>query len=679
MPACRAVSASAAAQARRAQNARTANAQSAGNRRGSQLEIDRRVSAVEAALQIPSTAKAPGPSAEPEKPAGPLARCCRRVLDFLDQTWLQTLQYLVFLFVFQSLTGTIRMRAEFYFDKYLTDTFIENTFDSAHNRFEDVRRVSDIWEWTSNVLVAGIFSNADEGEAWPDGDGPFSLQGATPLSTAEVVDQANTISYTQGIIIKQVRAEPLVDSSTCYANHTCYGSGAEVEGDKSTFGYGPYAGKFVWWSHKDLGANPEGIASASPLSLRQFSSSGFVAAYLPFFSNQSLPDQNGTAAEVLDYRPFEATPSNGRAPNYYCARSTINGFDFVQRCNPNIEANDAIARDMMDQMLTELKRGHWVDHKTRLVTISMQVRNNNGGVRFIVRYMFELTQMGAVLPSYDMETFIDDAQVLDDMRFWMQAALFCTAYFAFLEFIEFAQSGPIDYLGNMWNVMDWINFFLFSQVYLTMTDVLNLNDRDQLAYGQPGTNCVNKLCVEFGFYDLWEVMDASRMGKFYMSICVCIQLLKIIKFTNVIVPKMSLMTSVLAQGAYDLLFFGVIFAVSMFAFCMLFYIQLGAFMDDFYSQPASMIALAKALFGDFPFEEIIDNSRGYLNGLLFLVYLFVAVFILLSMFLAILGEAQAAVPGLADPAPRPSRILHPPLPSLPPLRPPTPSSARPRG
>jgi hypothetical protein len=109
-----------------------------------------------------------------------------------------------------------------------------------------------------------------------------------------------------------------------------------------------------------------------------------------------------------------------------------------------------------------------------------------------------------------METFIDDAQVLDDMRFWMQAALFCTAYFAFLEFIEFAQSGPIDYLGNMWNVMDWINFFLFSQVYLTMTDVLNLNDRDQLAYGQPGTNCVNKLCVEFGFYDLWEVMDASR-------------------------------------------------------------------------------------------------------------------------------------------------------------------------
>ena len=128
-----------------------------------------------------------------------------------------------------------------------------------------------------------------------------------------------------------------------------------------------------------------------------------------------------------------------------------------------------------------------------------------------------------------------------------------------------------------------------------------------------------------------------------MPICAHLQLLKIIKFTNVIVPKMSLMTSVLAKGCYDLLFFGIIFAISMFAFCMLFYIQLGSFMDDFYSQTSSVIALAKALFGDFPFEEIIDNSRGYTNGILFLVYLFVAVFILLSMFLAILGEAQAEV------------------------------------
>ena len=37
-------------------------------------------------------------------------------------------------------------------------------------------------------------------------------------------------------------------------------------------------------------------------------------------------------------------------------------------------------------------------------------------------------------------------------------------------------------------------------------------------------------------------------------------------------------------------------------------------------------------FGDFDIDEIMDNSSGYLNAILFLGYLFVAVFIMLSMF-----------------------------------------------
>jgi len=49
------------------------------------------------------------------------------------------------------------------------------------------------------------------------------------------------------------------------------------------------------------------------------------------------------------------------------------------------------------------------------------------------------------------------------------------------------------------------------------------------------------------------------------------------------------------------------------------------------------------LFGDFNIDEIFDNSAGYLNAVLFLIYLFVSVFIMLSMFFAILGESQANV------------------------------------
>ena len=142
-----------------------------------------------------------------KKPKGKVRACVSKVMDFLDQTWLQTLQYILFLYTFQSLVGTLRKSEEFYMDKYITDTFISNTFDSNHNTLATIRRVSDIWEWANTVFVPGLFSNADAGEWWPDGDGSFSLQGATPLSISDMVNEMNAFDWTQGVIFKQARAQ----------------------------------------------------------------------------------------------------------------------------------------------------------------------------------------------------------------------------------------------------------------------------------------------------------------------------------------------------------------------------------------------------------------------------------------------------------------------------------------
>ena len=66
-------------------------------------------------------AKSPSPPPEKakkeEKPKGPLMRAFCSILGFLDQTWLQTLMYIAFLFTFQTLTGAIRIGEEFYFDR----------------------------------------------------------------------------------------------------------------------------------------------------------------------------------------------------------------------------------------------------------------------------------------------------------------------------------------------------------------------------------------------------------------------------------------------------------------------------------------------------------------------------------------------------------------------------------
>ena len=302
---------------------------------------------------------------------------------------------------------------------------------------------------------------------------------------------------------------------------------------------------------------------------------------------------------MRDYRLTEAKVDNDRPPRYYCARYTTNGYHYVQKCNPDPHRNSGVTRQMMLDLLDFLKKGHWIDKQTRLVSITLQVRSNNGGMRSVTRFMFELTQMAAVLPSFDMEAMVDDPESSSKMRVYMLMALGLTAYFIMLEVVEFAQSGLSEYISNVWNVLDWANFLLFFQVFANLieVDILANRDRERLIWPTDGTpgDCGSVICNQFGFFDIWEIMHTARTAKLFMSVCVCIQLLKIIKFTNVIIPKMSLMTSVLSKGCYDLLFFGIIFAISMFAFCMLFYIQLGSFMDDFYSQTSSVIALTKAV------------------------------------------------------------------------------------
>ena len=46
---------------------------------------------------------------------------------------------------------------------------------------------------------------------------------------------------------------------------------------------------YSWWSGEELGTST--VTSASHLSGRSYSSAGFAAVYLPFFSDTYLPDQ----------------------------------------------------------------------------------------------------------------------------------------------------------------------------------------------------------------------------------------------------------------------------------------------------------------------------------------------------------------------------------------------------
>lgn len=87
------------------------------------------------------------------------------ITDFFSTTAVQTLMYMAFVGVFQMLTESLRLKEEFFLDKMIVDTFIENHFDSNHNSWESIRRIPDLWEWGNHVLWPGL-CNSTRTRTW---------------------------------------------------------------------------------------------------------------------------------------------------------------------------------------------------------------------------------------------------------------------------------------------------------------------------------------------------------------------------------------------------------------------------------------------------------------------------------------------------------------------------------
>ena len=574
----------------------------------------------------------------------------------------QTTMYVIFVGLFQCMVLCMRVKEEYFLDKHVMDRIVENHFDSSHNTFESVRRVADIWEWGNTVLWPGLFGDLGPcqdyvgnpsvtkscvDDAWPDGEGSFHMEGNTPYDVHELVMQMDKFDWSEGIIFRQVRALrgecPGQDQlGDCYP--PLPGNGI---GNTTSYGYNfthpdePLAHPFTHFDYTELGSDPSGMVSAAIPSMRVHATSGFVAFVVPFFSDTYLPYEEGGVDEVTDYRRHYVNGTNGRAARFYCVRTSTNALFIKQRCDPGSNGDGTgrltgAVRRHVEVFWNDLKRAHWIDPHTRVVALFLHLKSNHVGVRMRYTLMFELTALGAILPSYDVESRIMEKDMGNDMYMLSTIALGLVVLFCLLEFVEAYYEGLSNYLTDVWNIMDWANFLIYFMVYERIMALIAALDVDQ-------RDCSSYLCRDVGIFDDWLAMGTYRDCKLFLSFCVCIQLFKILKFASQLVPKTGLATAVLRKAAVDMIFFLFTFVISMLAFSMMLYLQLGPVMQGYMGQEDAFITLFRGLFGDFDIDDIMDNSSGYLNALLFLSYLFVAIFIMLSMFLAILAEKQVDV------------------------------------
>jgi len=182
----------------------------------------------------------------------------------------------------------------------------------------------------------------------------------------------------------------------------------------------------------------------------------------------------------------------------------------------------------------------------------------------------------------------------------------------------------------MWNLMDWAVYSLYILVFF----------RSKTYVEHVRNPVCGEICTTIGFIDDHVQALDARWLKYLLALCVCVQLLKIMKISSILVPKMGLTPSVLKKALPDMIFFSLVFAVSLFAFSNMLFIQLGTGMKEFSTQFTSLITLGRALFGDFDMTDVISNSPNCAS----------------SPTLALLGRPLCP----HGPTQRPASSLHPP-------------------
>lgn len=430
-------------------------------------------------------------------------------------------------------------------------------------------------------------------------DAPDAACGVWPLQ------RTNELFYaTHGLATSEQRAAsggPKARQGPCLPG--------EGTPDRKPFGYNythpssPLDKPFLWYSTEDIGANPEGQRSASQVAQwSDLPSSGHAIYVFPFFSDVLLPEQRGRPAELVNFRQHSLNAS--LQPAHFCVRLAWSVDEVRQLCDPNDEdgrTTGVVGRAISD-FWEETKRARFFDDKTRALTFTLPARDNNHGLRTRLVLVFQIESSLSVTSSYDLESRVDALDTAGLLAtLWSATAL--TVFFVLLELYEIWNQGWGKYLSNFWNLIDVLNYCLFALVFWSVQEMVIAS-----AHFQCGL-----LCDTVGWIDPWFLMRSTTEAKLWLSVCTTLQLLKVIKFVNVFVPKMALATEVMSHGLPDLGFFFLVFVWTMFAFAQFCQLQLGAYMSGFSSNIECMYTFFRALFGDFDMEQIISSSYNNTN------------------------------------------------------------------
>lgn len=292
-------------------------------------------------------------------------------------------------------------------------------------------------------------------------------------------------------------------------------------------------------------------------------------------------------------------------------------------------ANLDVNRWTSQAVIEELYINKWIDRQTRAVMLEFTLYCINTNTFTYNVFMVEFPETGGAFPCYLIYP-IKVYQHLGPMGLY---TLVCEVLFVFylviltvIHIVNMVQQKK-SYFKKVWQVYDLL-FIILSYVAIALYIVRTvMTDLSLKRFHED-----KKAFVNFYHIALWNFGLVFLIGA--LCFMTTLRMLNFLGYNK----RIGALARVFSKAANDLVYFGMFFTIIFVGYSALGYLLFGTTLTSYMTVFKAMSTLFTNMIGMIRFKEI-DNSYPVLSKIYFMVFIFVVVYMILTIFLSMLSQA----------------------------------------
>ncbi|CAH8872331.1 unnamed protein product [Trichobilharzia szidati] len=332
--------------------------------------------------------------------------------------------------------------------------------------------------------------------------------------------------------------------------------------------------------------------------------------------------------------------SNNSAPEYvYQSASQLKGYPYLGLITWYSGGGYVhLLRGTKEEMLaklSKLKEMHWIEFSTRAVIIQFTAYNPNINLFAIVTVLIEMPGTGSLIPTYRIETanlFGASGSETKTTQLALQGLYVFILFCYLIKELRNIYKQRLGYFMKFWNFVEL--FIIFGSVAAIAAYIYMILSTQSAVEEFTRTN--GNVFMNFQLLAYWNE------NLTYLTAVICffamLKLVYLFRFNR----RVGLLGSVLRYAAKDLKYFCFIFLVIFSSFVLVFYLLYTDTLDGFRTVLNAVETSMQIILGKFDFTSMYEREM-VLGPLLFAAFSLCVVFVMVSMFIAILDESFHSV------------------------------------